>query len=443
MSYKKIQSRWNNVPFSPAKWPFFYGWVVVFASVIGAFASIPGQTIGVGVFTDFLIESLKLSRTQLSSAYMVGTIASSLLLPLAGSMLDRFGARLIGVLAAVGLGVSLLGLAHCDQLAELGSAGSTFFVFVVMVICFLAIRFFGQGMLGMVSQVMIGKWFNHHRGLASAILGVFIGFGFNAAPRFLNMLVNVFEWHGACLALAVIIGIGMSVFAWIFYRDNPEGCGLEMDGDHDEQWHRKMAERTAETVKEFTPWEAIKEPAFWVFSIAIGLQGLFMTAITFHITSLASEEGLSRSEAYWLFVPLAVTSVFATLAGGWASDRIGMKWLLVVMMIFQSLAAVGTLTISSAIGQIMFVGGYGISGGMFIPLLTVVCPRFFGREHLGAINGLNKSILVFMTAVGPVIYSSVRDWSGSYDTILCGAAIVPFIVLIAGIIEGENPQERF
>jgi MFS transporter, OFA family, oxalate/formate antiporter len=71
--------RFKNIPFSPAKWPFFYGWVIVFAGIVGIIMSIPGQTIGVSVFTDHLINALDISRVNLSMAYMTGTIMSGLL----------------------------------------------------------------------------------------------------------------------------------------------------------------------------------------------------------------------------------------------------------------------------------------------------------------------------------------------------------------------------
>ena len=50
---KKINN-WAEFPFAPAGSPIFYGWVIVIVATIGKIASIPGQTIGVGVFTDSL-----------------------------------------------------------------------------------------------------------------------------------------------------------------------------------------------------------------------------------------------------------------------------------------------------------------------------------------------------------------------------------------------------
>jgi len=78
----------------PAKSPIFYGYVILVIGTIGVYCSIPGQTIGVSVFTDPVKDALGLSRNQFSNAYMIGTIASSLIIGKAGVWFDRYGARL-------------------------------------------------------------------------------------------------------------------------------------------------------------------------------------------------------------------------------------------------------------------------------------------------------------------------------------------------------------
>ena len=73
-----------NYPFAPCKVPFFYGWLIVIFTTVGTVASIPGQTMGVGVFSEYLISKTGLNRIELSLTYMLGTILSSLILPFAG-----------------------------------------------------------------------------------------------------------------------------------------------------------------------------------------------------------------------------------------------------------------------------------------------------------------------------------------------------------------------
>ena len=66
----------RSVPFEPARFPFFYGWILLGSGTIGLLMSAPGQTVGVSVFTDSLIEALGLTRSLLSLGYLVGTLAS-------------------------------------------------------------------------------------------------------------------------------------------------------------------------------------------------------------------------------------------------------------------------------------------------------------------------------------------------------------------------------
>ena len=96
-----------DFPFRPAAFPFYYGWVVLIASTVGMVMSAPGQTIGVSVFTESLLAATRLSRVEFSNAYLIGTLCSGLMLPYAGAVIDRIGARRCVVLASVGLGVVL------------------------------------------------------------------------------------------------------------------------------------------------------------------------------------------------------------------------------------------------------------------------------------------------------------------------------------------------
>ena len=100
-------AKWANVPFTPARWPFFYGWMIVVVATLSIIGSIPGQTAAVGVFTDSLIDTLGITRNQLSIAYLIGTVISGLILPYAGKLLDKIGVRFMSVFAALGLAGSL------------------------------------------------------------------------------------------------------------------------------------------------------------------------------------------------------------------------------------------------------------------------------------------------------------------------------------------------
>ncbi|MCP4039503.1 MAG: MFS transporter, partial [bacterium] len=224
-----------NFPFRPAALPFFYGWVIVAVATLGVVMSIPGQTMGVSVFTDHLIRVTGLDRLELSYTYLVGTLASSLLLPRGGVYLDHHGARMTGVVACVVVAATLGIMTQLDVIAAAISAvagieESAWVAAGVLTLSFMMLRFSGQGMLTMSARTMMAKWFDRRRGLASGISGVFVAGGFAIAPVFLQWLIDLGGWRGAWLMLAVLVGFAMGLVAMVFFRENPEECGLAMDG---------------------------------------------------------------------------------------------------------------------------------------------------------------------------------------------------------------------
>lgn len=440
---KPSVNRWSNFPFSPARLPFFYGWIMVPASVLAILSSMPGQTSGVGVFKESLLKAWDLTSIQLATAYMLGTILSGLTLPLAGRMLDRFGTRTGIALASMGLGASLTLLSQSDRIG-LAISNNIFWRIACMTACFMLIRFFGQGCLAMISRLAIGKWFNHRRGYATAIASPLTAFGFGMAPLGLGMLIATYGWREAAGFLAVGIGVFVTIIGWTLYRDTPEECGLLMDGAPPEHFAKEEISGQAAPDREFTRREATSTLAFWIYSLALGAHGLLFTAVAFHIESIGAYHGLEPAEAFGLFWPMAFTSVPCTMLSGWLSDRVDLRWLLGTFLLGQLMGIAGIYFLSYLWARPLLYVGYGIAGGLFSTIAAVSLPRFFGRRHLGAISGWNMTIMVWASALGPLFFSEVEAWSGSYQYALAGYTAVPILLLISGLF-ARNPQtlDRF
>lgn len=71
----------------------FYGWRIVAYASLAVAATGPGQTAGVSLFVDPLIRDLGISRSAVSTAYLIGTLTGALALPWFGHALDRYGVR--------------------------------------------------------------------------------------------------------------------------------------------------------------------------------------------------------------------------------------------------------------------------------------------------------------------------------------------------------------
>ncbi|MCK5861457.1 MAG: MFS transporter, partial [Candidatus Hydrogenedentes bacterium] len=358
-----IADRWVNIPIKPARFPFFYGWIIVACTSIGIMASIPGQTIGVGVFVDFLVDVIKLSPDNLSLAYLIGTLASSVVMPFAGRLLDRWGARSMGVISSMGLGIALGGFALCNIISPPGDIS---WLRAMITLCFLffCIRFFGQGCLTLVSRVMLARWFNYRRGLATSIAGIFVSIAFSGGGAWiLNELVVNLGWQGAYVTLCIAIGVGHAIFAWIFFRDNPKQCGLPQDGFNVSAPQNKDIQETAPP--DLLVSQAMHKISFWSFNFGLAAHALLMTAIAFHLTAIGAESGLDRQSMYAILLPMPIFSISGSFFCGFLCDRFDQRWALMLMMLSLILGLMGLLQLPSLGGRFLTIFGLGISGGCF------------------------------------------------------------------------------
>ena len=396
--------------------------------------SIPGQTMGVGVFTEFLINGTGLSRLQLSFTYMIGTILSSIIVTFSGRIVDRFGTRLIMVVASIGLGSAMLLLSSTISIIHLVSKhlpglSLSFISIGVLIFIFLWLRYFGQGIMTMVSRISISKWFEARRGFATGISGVVVSFSFSGSPLLVNLMIDRQGWTQTAVYLALVCGFGMALIGWLFYRDNPEECGLEMDG-------KRQVKETSDSAshdRSSTLKEAMKSYNFWVFNLGLCSYSLIITGITFHISSIGQLEGLTRMESFSIFLPMSVFSLITHFLSGWISDRISLKYLLMIMMAATGIGLLGFLNFGMLWARIAIMVNLGIMGGLFGCLSVVAWPRFFGRKHLGAISGLNMGFMVFASAIGPPIFGVAEDLSGSYQPSFLICIVISIVLFIASL----------
>ncbi len=422
-----MSTRFDRFPVDPRRSRVFYGWIVLAGGTMGVVFSAPGQTVGVSVFTDYLIDALDLERSALSLAYLFGTLGSAVVLSWAGRLYDRVGARLLATAAAFALTLVLFALSASPILVRWFDR--TFYVAAALTVLFFLLRFTGQGMVSLASRNMVMEWFNRRRGFANAIMGISLSFGFSLAPRLFDSGIERWGWQGAWR----VIGLALAIFgtaALLFFRDKPEPFGLEPDGPLATSGGRTHPE--SHPGRDFTAAEARRTRAFWAFSVTVLLAGLLITAYTFHIVSIFADAGLGRARAIAVFFPAAIVSVAVELVGSWISDFVRLKWLALFQLSGTICLALGIVFLRPGPIVLLLILGHGLMQGMFGILNNITWPRFFGRRHLGAISGLAAAITVSGTAVGPYLFSGLRDLSGTYATaalVIAGAAIATAAVV--------------
>ncbi|MBR8534975.1 MFS transporter [Carboxylicivirga sediminis] len=423
----------------PQRFPFFYGYLIALVGTIGIWASIPGQTAGVSTFTDPVKDALSLTRDQFSLAYMIGTLLSSIVLTRAGKLYDRYGVRPTAALAVLVLAITLLLCSYSPGISGLLESliGIRHWAipFVVMVGLFFMLRFSGQGVLTMTSRNMIMKWFDQMRGRINAFSSVSVSLGFSASPLLIDLLIQHFSWQGAwqVMALGLVFVLGMIL---LFYKDNPESYGLHPDGSDSEiSTASQSAGRDA-----FTLEEAKKTRSFWMYALILAFHAFFVTGLTFHVVSLFAEAGLTRTEAISIFLPMTVVSVLTSLIANFMSDWMRLKVFLYVMIAGALIASFGLLLIKNELGVYLLIIGLGVTGGLFAVINAITWPRYYGRQHLGAISGKAMSMIVMASAIGPYLFSVANTLTATYGSV--GYVSLAFLLfMLIGSLKANRPMK--
>lgn len=392
----------------------FHGWrIVAYASVAVAMTA-PGQTPGVSPFVDPVMVELGLSRSAVSTAYLIGTLLGAAAMPTVGRLLDRFGARATMAVIGAGFGAVLIGLSMVTEVVGL-TAG------------FVGIRLTGQGALGLTAVTVTAYWFDRRRGTALGIVSALGAAGITLSPILIERLVAYHDWRTVWLLEGLAVWVVVIPLALLGIRNRPGDLGQHVDGNPDPA----AAGRSGGSA---TRAAALRTPYFWVLMAGNATVGMLITAVVFHQISLLGERGLSSAQAAANFLPQTAAALAATLLVGVLVDRLGRPRLLVAASMTMLGGGLAAATVVAPGWSAM---GYGAAMGAAMGAMKAVeaalTPRLFGTGHLGAIRGVITAVGVGGTALGPVLFAVEYEATGGYAAVLLASIALPAAVALAAL----------
>ena len=404
----------------------FHGWrVLAFATLTAALTG-PGQTVGVSVFIDPIIAELGLSRSQVSTAYLIGTMLGALSLPTVGRWVDKVGAR---------TAITAIGAGFAAALVAMSGVGS----FITLAIGFTFIRFLGQGSLSLASTVAVTHWFERNRGTAIGIYATFTGMLMGLTPLGLNLIIESTTWRTAWIIAGAFIAFTVVPIGRFGIISYPADIGEVPDG------HASVAARGGTVVRStdsLTRAEALRTVPFWVLLAGSASAGMLATALNFHQISLLGEAGLSTSAAALMFLPQVIGSSAAALTFGALTDRVSPRALVPLTTLFLAGALVLAAVVSSGWVVVAYAVCLGLAGGSSRSVTAALLPKWFGVDHIGSIQGFMTFAGVAASALGPVAFSLGRDWLGDYTATALAWAALPATVAVVAAVVIRAPQAR-
>ena len=360
------------------------------------------------------------SRTTFGGAMALGTLFGGVVALFLGPLMDRFGPRVALTIAFAVLGAVFMLTALITTLWE-------FYVLQVVA------RMMTSGVIGVASAIIIPKWFIEKRGRAVALGSVGAQAGAAITPLYVQVLVSVSGWRVAVLVAGIAIWVVSLLPTALFMRRQPEDIGLLPDGaqPHDDETSdgRPAAPRNDLREPEASlPLSVVRRlPSFYLLTIAVSMTWLIRTGVTLHFIPYFTDHGFSPAIAVLVLATYSTTGMAGALIWGASADRFGARLSFVVDCL---LIGVGLLLLLVAATSMLAAFAWAAFWGMTltgsITLQRVIYADYYGRQHLGSIQGLVTLVQTIAQAIGPIAGGLAYDVSGSYVPAFSAFAIAGF-----------------
>ena len=404
---------------------FFYGWVIVGVGMLGIFASGPAQSHTFSVFIGPIALDLGLTQTEMASAYGLATLAAALCLPAMGWFLDRAGAKRMLAVVALFFG---------SACAAFGLVSGLFW----LAIGFAALRFLGQGSLMMGSSNMVSQWFTRKRGTALGLMTMGFGISMAVHPELSQWLIEWVGWREAWFWIGATTWILVLPPIVILAISKPEDVGLHPDG----VIHSSTDEDGADSVgpqMDFTLSEALHAPAFYIVAASLFTLSMLVTSLHFYQVSIFADQGLGPNIATKCFAVSSVTMIVMMPVVGRMLDQAPTERMVAAGLIVLTASLLLASVISGLWTAVLFAVVFGLLNAVSMNYVSFMWPRYFGRAHLGRIQGVGQTITVIGASLGPLPLAISKDYFGSYDPMLVGVGAMPLFFAVIAFLFLRDP----
>jgi MFS family permease len=379
----------------------FYGWYIVGATIL--FQAMPSGLVmqAFGTYAVLLERDFGWSRASISAGFALMRVEEGLLGPVQGWLLDRFGPRAVMRVGTVIFAGGMLLFARVDSLLEFYGAFTAIAIGVSL-----------AGFLTLTTAVV--NWFERKRSMAMGIALL----GGAAGGLVLPAVVQALEewgWRAVANASAVLVLVA-GLAATQIIRGRPQDYGMLPDGRSPDEEAEELRERaeTGEERVEFTAREALRTRAFWLISSAHAASVLVVSVVQVHFAPQAVALGFSLQQAALVISIQTAGNLVSRPLGGWASDRIGSRVVILFAMLGHAVALLLLAYAQSFWMLAAFALLNGLAWGARVPVIVSMRAEYFGARSFGTIMGLSSMLVTAASVVAPVLAGLSYDMLGSY-----------------------------
>jgi MFS family permease len=396
----------------------FYGWWIVTAGFF--IAMYIGGCINYGFTAVFepIASDFGWSYAQVSFAASLRGLEMSLLAPVVGLLMDRWGPRRLVFAGATIIGLGLLLLSRINSLATFYGA----FILIAMGI---------STCVGVVPIATVGNWFQRKVTIATGILVCGTAMGGLMVPL-ATRVIDIFEWRTAMVILS-FGAWGILLPLSLLFRHKPEQYGYLPDGDPNRKLPASEVQSSAQGNElDIGVKQVLKSSSFWHIALGFMCHLLVMNAVVTHVMPYLGSIGLTRSFSSLVAIAIPATSIVGRLSFGWLGDRFGKRQMAALGFVISSLGLLSFGYVATA-GTWILVPSLvliGLGWGGPVPMMPALVREYFGRVRLATVLGLVMCVAALGGMVGPPLAGLAFDRIGSYQVAWFGFAGL----VVAGMI---------
>jgi MFS family permease len=349
------------------------------------------------------------------------TLMAGVWTPLLGRLAHRVPLRLL-----LGMGLACIALGYFS----LATATSL----IQVALSYGTLLAFGNAAVLLAANMLVCNWFVVHRarGLGLAAAGISIA-GLSLPPVIAHLL-EAYSFPVACLSISAALAV-MGPLLVVVLLASPEDAGQQPDNAA----VLRDSSATGTTDSIWTLSQIYCERRFWVAALVVSVPFATTSAVIVNLVAIAAKGGLDAQSASYLISLAAMTAIFSKIGAGWLYDRIGLRFIPLVMNILTSCSCL--LFFLADNRALMIVASVFLGAGLGATTIgqPVMASAMFGARSFGTAFGAMSPVWVacyisIISAAGSIV-----DRHGSYDLMLaCGQ--LP--LLIAGICCFALPRTR-
>lgn len=378
------------------------GWRLLLACVAGvAFGSIGFATYSIGAFVKPLEAEFGWSRADVQGALLFSMGLGGIAAPLAGMLIDRFGARLIALTGLIGAGIGFFSAAWAT------SSIWTFYLAYALVACLGA----GSGPVSW-TRAIAGQ-FHKSRGLALGLALSGTGVSAIVVPPYVVSLIESFGWRVGFVGLSLLpVAIALPL-AYYFFHPRDAGTTRVVHSSG------QSAQLTG-----LTALEAVRSYRFWVLMLSIIAMYLGITGIIPNLIPALTDRGYSASSAAAVQSVFGLAVIVGRLLVGWLIDRYWAPAVAAAVLTPPVLACVIFLNDVPYAAYMLAALLAGMAAGAELDLLAFFTARYFGLRSYARTYSLLYAGVAVAAGVGPAAFAYVYEITGSYNTSFTLAAVL-------------------